>query len=250
MTSPLEIAFLTISTFFCTMLTVMAGAGGGVLLLALMLLLVPPSVAIPAHGFVQLAANVTRSWLFRRQLSWPVIWRFGLLLPVGSAIGLMVFQGLPEELIKMLIGLFVLLTLISGYLPTLRERAMPVAMFIPIGFVTGILNMIVGVIGPVLAALAVRSGLKKEAVVGTLGVFGVFGNLVKIVGFSFAGFHFSKFWPLFVLMIPAAIAGMQIGRRLLWRFSEQAFKNLLQVVLVVMALKLILYDGLAALLRG
>lgn len=225
------------------MLTVVAGAGGGVLLLALMLLLVPPSIAIPAHGFVQLAANMTRSWLFRRQLSWPVIWRFGLLLPAGAAVGLMVFQGLPEDVIKMLIGIFVLLTLVSDYLPSLRERSLPLATFIPVGFVTGILNMVVGVIGPVLAALAVRSGLKKETVVGTLGVFGVLGNTTKIIGFSFVGFDFAKFWPLFVLMIPAAIAGMHVGRRLLWRFSERAFKNLLQTVLVAMALKLIFYDG-------
>ena len=247
MTSLLEIGFLTVATFFCSMLTVMAGAGGGILLLGLMLLLVPPAVAIPAHGIVQLAANATRSWMFRRQLVWPVIWRFGLLLPAGAALGLFVFQGLPEEVTKMLIGFFVLFTLLSGHISKFQDRQLPLWLFIPVGFVTGILNMIVGVIGPVLAALVVRFGLKKESVVGSLGVFGVLGNTVKIVGFGYAGFSFATYWPLFVLMVPAAIVGMMVGKRLLWRFSERTFRGMLQSVLIFMALKLIVYDGLGSL---
>lgn len=249
MTSLFEIAFLTIATFFCTLLTVTAGAGGGVLLLAIMLQLVPPAIAIPAHGFVQIFANMTRTWIFRRQLVWPVIWRFALLLPVGSALGLLVFQGLPENVVKMLIGGFVLLTLASGHLKKWRSVTFPVWAFLPVGFITGVLNMVVGVIGPVLAALVVRYGMRKEAVVGTLGVFGVVGNFTKIVGFGLAGFPFSQYWLLFVLMIPAAILGMNVGKHLLWRVSEKTFARILESVLVVMAAKLIVYDGLGGFWR-
>ena len=136
----------------------------------------------PAHGVVQLFANVTRTWIFRRQLVWPVIWRFALLLPVGAALGLLVFQGLPDEIIKMLIGVFMLLTLLSERIRRLKEWKLPLWSFLPIGFLTGILNMVVGVIGPVLATLVVRYGIRKEGVVGTLGFFGIVGNVTKIIG--------------------------------------------------------------------
>ena len=215
-----------------------------------MLLFVPPAVAIPAHGFVQLFANGTRTWIFRRQLVWPVIWRFSLLLPLGAALGLVLFQGLPENIIKMLIGVFVLLTLVSGHMKSISKVHPPLWAFIPVGFVTGVLNMVVGVIGPVLAALVVRFGIAKEGVVGTLGFFGVVGNVTKIVGFSLTGFAFSTYWPLFVLMIPAAILGMNVGKHLLWRISEHTFKRVLESVLVIMAAKLILYDGLGWLWRA
>jgi uncharacterized protein len=250
MTSPLEIVFLTAAVFVCSMITAVTGAGGGVLLLALMLQLVPPAVAIPAHGLVQLATNVTRTWLFRNALAWPVIWRYGLLLPFGATLGILVFQGLPEDVVKILIGLFVLLTLVSGHIKGLANFKMPLWIFLPTGFITGALNMIVGAMGPVLAVLAIRYGLTKEAVVGTLGAFGIFGNVSKIVGFSFVGFSFASYWPLFLTMIPAGMLGMYAGRRLLWRFSEQTFRRLLQAVLIVMALKLILYDGLGSLWRA
>lgn len=250
MTSPLEVLLLTVSTFFCTILTATTGAGGGVLLLALMLQLVPPAVAIPAHGFVQLFANITRTWIFRRDLAWPVIWRFALLLPVGAAVGLLVFQGLPESSVKLLIGVFVLLTVISGRIKGLAGAKPPINIFIPVGFATGILNMVVGVIGPVLAALVIRLGIKKEGIVGTLGFFGVVGNITKIVGFTFVGFSFAKYWLVFLLMVPAAILGMNVGKHLLWRVSEATFARLLQGVLVVMALKLIVYDGLGWIWRS
>ena len=226
------------------MLTVVAGAGGGMVLLAIMLQLTPPVVAIPAHGVVQLAANLTRTWLFRRNLVWPLIWRFALLLPVGVVAGLLLFQGLPERIVKMLIGWFVLLTLVSERFLPVRGKEIPLWAFVPLGFITGIMNMIVGVIGPVIAALVVRRDIRKEAVVGTLGFFGVIGNLTKIIGFTYVGFSFVKYWPLLILMVPASVLGMNIGKHLLWRFSEQTFRKLLQTVLLILAGKLIFYDGL------
>ncbi len=244
MTSPLEIALLTLAVFFCSMLTAVTGAGGGVLLLALMLQLVPPAIAIPIHGLVQLTSNTTRTWMFRRDLSWPVVWRYGLLLPFGAVVGLALFQSLPQSFIKLLIGTFVLLTLISGGVKADHTHKFPLWGFLPLGFFTGAMNIIVGAMGPVLAVAVVRYGLTKQAVVGTLGAFGVFGNISKVVGFSVVGFSFLTYWPLVIVMMPVGVAGMHVGRKLLWRFSEQTFHKLLQTILVVMALKLIVYDGL------
>lgn len=244
MTSPLEILFLSVVTFLCSILTVVAGAGGGMVLLAVMIQFVPPAIAIPAHGVVQVAANSTRTWLFRHHVAWPLIWRFALLLPPGIAVGLLVFQGLPQHVVKLLIGCFVLVTLFSGRFTATRDKSMPLWAFIPLGFANGVLNMVVGVIGPVIAAFVVRTNIRKEGVVGTMGVFGLMGNFAKIVGFTYAGFSFYEFWPLLVMTVPAAILGMNVGKRLLWRFTEQTFRKLLQSVLVALAAKMIVYDGL------
>jgi len=106
-----EIVLLTVAAFSTSALTAVVGAGGGTALIALMLFIMPPAAVIPAHGIVQLAANVTRSWLLRRYLAWPIIWRFSLLLPLGVVLGLWLFQGLPAAVIQLLIGGFVLITL-------------------------------------------------------------------------------------------------------------------------------------------
>lgn len=138
------ILFLTISALFTSSLTAVMGAGGGTALIAIMLLVVNPVAAIPVHGAVQLAANTTSVWLFWRHMSWPIILRFSALLPLGVYIGLKLFQGLPTEAVQLLIGVFVLLSLVTGAIKRWRQSEVPLWAFVPIGFITGILNMVVG----------------------------------------------------------------------------------------------------------
>ena len=103
-----EILFLSVCAFFTSALTAVVGAGGGTALIALMLQVLNPADAIPVHGVVQLASNTTRVYLLWNALSWPIIIRFVLLMPLGVALGLLVFQGLPTSAVQLLIGLFVL----------------------------------------------------------------------------------------------------------------------------------------------
>lgn len=243
-----EIAILTIAAFFTSALTAVVGAGGGTALIAIMLQVLSPAAAIPIHGAVQLASNTTRVWLLWQHMAWPIIIRFAALMPLGVALGLWLFQGLPTAAIQALIGCFVLITLASRQLKALENKDLPLWAYVPVGFVTGILNMIVGVIAPVLGVLVVRKDLAKEQVVGTLGFFGFIGNLLKIAGFTLVGFSFAERWLTIACMVPAAILGTRAGRRLLSGLDETYFKIGFRVMLVVLAGKLILYDALGAVL--
>ena len=120
----------------------------------------------------------------------------------------------------------------------------PLWAFYPIGLITGSLNTVVGVIAPILGVLIIRKDLTKEGMVGTLGFFGFIGNLLKITGFSLIGFSFIDFGPLILFMVPAAIIGTRVGRAVLSGMDEKAFLIAFRTMLIVLALKLILFDGL------
>lgn len=239
-----EIIFLTTAVFCTSALTAVVGAGGGTALIALMLQVMPPVAAIPVHGVVQLASNTTRVWLFWQHMSWPIILRFCALMPVGVALGLWLFQGLPTEAIQILIGLFVLISLLTRQIGRWRESEVPLWAFYPMGMVTGALNMVVGVIAPILGVLIIRKDLTKEAMVGTLGFFGFAGNLLKVAGFTLIGFSFIDFGPLILCMVPAAIIGTRMGKAVLSGLDPRVFMATFRVVLLALALKLILVDGL------
>jgi uncharacterized membrane protein YfcA len=177
-------------------------------------------------------------------MSWPIIFRFAALMPFGVVLGLLLFQGLPTEIIQILIGCFVLISLATRQLRKLADRDLPLWAFLPIGFFTGILNMIVGVIAPILAVLVIRNDLSKEKIVGTLGFFGFIGNLLKITGFTLIGFSFAEYGPLMLCMIPAAMIGTRVGRAVLSNLNEEYFLIAFRIMLVALALKLIAYDGL------
>ena len=108
--------------------------------------------------------------------------------------------------------------------------------------------MIVGVIAPVLGAIIVRRDLKKEQIVGTLGFFGLIGNLLKIAGFTLVGFSFADYWLLLATMVPAAILGARVGRAFLSKLDERVFLKCFRFMLGALALKLIIIDGLSAIL--
>jgi uncharacterized membrane protein YfcA len=245
----LDISLLVAAAFFTSALTAVAGAGGGTILIALMLLFMPPAAAIPAHGVVQLASNTWRVWLFRRHMAWPLIIRFSLLMPFGVALGLWLFQGMSKELVQLLIGFFVLMTLFLRHIRRFAPSEFPLWAFVPLGFVTGALNMIVGVIAPILGALIIRKDLTKENVVGTLGFFGFIGNLFKIAAFTMIGFSFAEYGLLLALMTAAVVVGTSAGKRVLSGFNERTFLIIFNTMLVGLALKLIVIDGLAALLK-
>jgi uncharacterized protein len=239
-----EIAFLTAAALCTSVLTTVAGAGGGAALMAIMLQIMPPAAAIPVHGAVHLASNVTRCWLLWKHMSWPIIIRFALLLPVGAAIGLWLFQGLSVETVRIIIGLFVLLSVFNGMGSGTKVRELPLWGFIPVGFFAGILNMIVGAIAPILGVLVIRKDMSKENVVGTLGFFGVITNLAKVIGFTLIGFSFAEYGTAILFMVPAVIIGTRVGRAMLHRVNEQLFLKIFRIVLALLALKLIVIDGL------
>tara|TARA_B100000676_G_scaffold28994_1_gene26995 strand:+ start:774 stop:1088 length:315 start_codon:yes stop_codon:yes gene_type:complete len=101
------------------------GAGGGTALIAIMLQIMHPSIAIPIHGIQQLSSNTTRVILFWKQMSWSIILRFSLLMPIGVWMGLKVFQGLPVEIIQILIGSFILFSLVLQQLAKNRNKDFP-----------------------------------------------------------------------------------------------------------------------------
>ncbi|HTD89422.1 MAG TPA: sulfite exporter TauE/SafE family protein, partial [Burkholderiales bacterium] len=245
---PLEIALLSVAAFCTSALTAVVGAGGGTALIALMLQLMTPAAAIPVHGAVQLASNTARAWMLRKHMAWPIIVRFASLMPFGVALGLLLFQGLPTEVVQILIGCFVLISLATRQLKMLENKDLPLWAFVPVGFVTGVLNMIVGVIAPILGVLVIRKELTKESVVGTLSFFGFIGNLLKIAGFTLVGFSFRQYGLVMLCMVPAAIAGTHIGGALLSNMSERYFRLVFRLMLIALALKLIVYDGLVHLI--
>ena len=244
-----ELMLLGLTGVFTAALTAVAGYGGGTILMALLLQFMAPAVAIPFHGAVQLFSNGWRVYLFRGHICWPLLLRFLTLLPFGVALGLWFFQGLPGEAIQMLIGLFVLGSLLTRRLKRFRHKDLPLWAFLPLGFLTGILNMVVGVTAPLMGVLTVRQDLNKEALIATLGSFALAGHLCKIIAFGLAGFPFGDYLTPILVMAPAVMLGGYLGKWMLGRLREATFQLLFNLLLVGLGLKLVFWDAALGLLQ-
>jgi len=235
-----ENALLTVLSFFTALMTSVVGAGGGTVLLAAMLQFMNPAEAIPVHGVIQFSSNLTRTWLLRKFINWPIVIRFTLLLPVGVYLGLQIFQNIDANYIKNIIGIFILLALGFQNLKITKNIYVYNYVYYVIGFLTGILNILVGVIAPLLAVIVKQSITEKKSIVGTLGYFGLIGNLIKIIGFSFIGFSFYEYIDTFLMIIPATLIGSRVGQFLLNKISNKIFMIFFQIILIGLAIRLLI----------
>ena len=240
----LELSFsenilLTTLSFFTALMTSLAGAGGGTVLLAAMLQFMNPAEAIPVHGVIQFTSNLTRTWLLKKFVNWSIVLRFTALLPVGVYIGLQIFQNIDANNIKNLIGMFILLAIIFQNLKFINKFFLPDYAYYFIGLFTGILNILVGVIAPLLAVILKQSISEKKSIVGTLGYFGLIGNLLKIIGFTLIGFSFYEYIDTFLMIIPATLIGSRVGQLLLNKISNKIFTIIFQIILIALAIRLL-----------
>ena len=241
----LELSFydnflLTILSFFTAMMTSLVGAGGGTVLLAAMLQFMNPSEAIPVHGVIQFTSNIARTWLLRKFVKWGIILKFSLMIRLGVYVGLEIFQSINAEDIKKLIGSFIIIALILQNIKFIKKFIISSNWYYIVGFTTGILNILVGVIAPLLAVIVKQSINDKKSIVGTLGYFGLVGNFTKIIGFSLIGFSFIEYINTILLMIPATLLGSRIGQFLLDKISNKLFFYVFQIILIGLALRLLL----------
>jgi uncharacterized membrane protein YfcA len=224
------------------MFSAIVGMAGGIILLGSMLIFLDPIVAIPLHGAIQLVSNTTRATVQRRHLQWPLIWRYAILLLPTGLIAIQLVVLAPQEMLKGVIGVFVLLAtwrpkwLLLGTKPDAIDSK---RRFIILGAVVGFLNIIVGAVGPFIAPFFLNIGLSRQAIVGTKAACQSFGHCVKILLFGILGFAFLTFFPLLAVMIPLVVLGTWVGSRILEKVKDKSFVWIYRTALTLVACWLI-----------
>jgi len=243
----LDLAILCSVGLLTSMLSAVVGMAGGITLLSVMLLFFEPLVAIPIHGVVQLVSNSSRTYVQRKHVDWTILWRYSVMLVPMGFVGIEIAQALPPNVTRALIGVFVLIaTWRRGWLliGTHPERADVHRRFFILGGVVGLINMTIGAAGPLIAPFFLKIGLSRQAMIGTKAACQAVGHLVKIAIFGIAGFVFAEYAIPLALLSVSVIAGTWIGSQVLESVNERWFTRLYKGVLTLVALHLVVWEGL------
>lgn len=248
-----ELGVLAAAALATSVLSAVVGMAGGITLLSVMLLFLDPLVAIPIHGVVQLVSNGSRTVIQRRHVVWRILMFQGLLMLPMSFVGLAFAQQIPPSGGRLLIGLFVLAaTWLPGMLMlgTHPDGVESTRRFVVLGGVVGFLNPTIGATGPLIAPFFLNLGLPRQGIIGTKAACQTLGHLCKIAVFGIAGFAFAEWLLPLALLSAMVVAGTWLGSRLLDRVDELWFTRLYKGVLTLIAVRLVVWDGLAALGEG
>ena len=232
------------STLVGSAISGMTGLAGGTFILAVIASFLPAPYIIPLHAAVAFMSNGARVAVFIRHVKWKVVAFFAVGMLPGAFIGIHVFTLIDPHLIKISMGLFILAMVL---LPLERDETPGgYGLFVPVGFVAGILGVFFGSIGPLIARFFLRKDVSKEELVGTMAACQALGHLVKIplfgvvVGANVFDYGSALFW-LGIMVV----AGVALGRMMLSRISEGVFRFIYRVGLGALALRIIVVELLA-----
>ena len=218
------------------------GMAGGMILLGILLLFLDVIPAMVLFSTVQLASNGWRVLLWRRH----VRWRIFFLYLVGAAVAFVAMRWLafvPDKAwVYLALGAlpFLVYLLPAGVRPNIEWRGVPVIT----GFLTTIIQLLVGVGGLFLDIFFQRSSLDRKTTVATKAMTQTFGHLLR--GIYFGSFlNFSEAVPVTVHgpAILLAILGASLAPLVLERLTDEGFRVWTRRIVFVVATVYLLRGG-------
>jgi len=236
--TPSLLVLIALFAFATATVSGVLGMAGGVTLLGLLTLVLPSTDVVAVHGVVQLASNGSRALLFLRRVAWRLFAAYTPGLVVGVALAAFFLRRVELPYFSTVIGVFLLVFLAwRRWSPTLR--ALPLFVYPVLGLVVGVLTLVVGATGPLIAPFFFRDDLDKEDIIATKAACQMVGHLLKVPAFLALGFDYTAYAiPLTILVVVSAL-GTVVGKRVLEDMNKDTFDRVFQGVLAVLACVLI-----------
>jgi uncharacterized protein len=161
---------------------------------------------------------------------------WGRLVPmiiVGTALGVTVLVNLPRNAAMLLLGVFVLAFAVYSLMRKNTERRISANWAWLAGFAGGITSTVFGAGGPPYAIYLSQRGLTKEQFRATMGFAAMTSISLRIVAFLLTGLLLNlQVWLYALVVVPAALAGVFVAKRIYMRISRDALLRAVAVMLL------------------
>lgn len=219
--------------FATTLVRVTFGFGNALLAMPLLTLLAGIQIATPLVGLVSTAIAATMLAASWRNVDVSAAWRLSLTSLLGVPFGLLLLRGVPEALVRGLLGLLLIgfgfYNLLRLQLPRLQDnRAAYVA-----GFLAGILGGAYNTNGPPIIIYGVLARWPPERLRATLQGYFTVTAVAILTGHALAGLWTPDVLWLFAWSLPLIGLAFVLGTRISRALTPGRFEPLLYGFLVV-----------------
>ena len=248
--SYMEIFILIIASFITSSISAVIGMGGGIILLGIMTFFIPQGYMVVAlHGIIQLISNLTRTYIFRKNINTIIIRRFfsGAFLGVSISIVIILLlikyfnvksaDQIKIDILTPIIGIFILWNLFfKKYTQDINNNSFFIA-----GLISGISSIFVGATGPLIAPFFLNKKLLKENIIANKAACQVITHLSKIPIFIYLfNVNYIREINILIPLICAVFIGTKLGKNFLKFMPDKIFEKTFRIVLCFIALKLLL----------
>ena len=226
---------LVAGSFLASIANAAFSAGGALIILAVTSSVLPITAVVPIHSTLLIGSTTTRVLLFWQHIEWKIAGPFLVASAFGALLGSRLYFELPDRAIAITIAL---LMLVAIWLPGIRWRPKLRHPWLIVGFVHSLLSTLFAY-GAILQSIILHTGLNRRQVVGTVGGCLTGMAVFKISGYALNGFDYRPFLGTIAAAVAVSFVGTWIGKQLVDRISERAFRVVFRVLITVTALRLI-----------
>jgi uncharacterized membrane protein YfcA len=222
-------------------------AGMGILPVVLFATVLPPRESVGMVLVVLIVGDIIAVGTYRREASWPDLFRLFPWAAAGVVIGWAIFGRINDAMLKPVIGMIVVgLTLftiarqvanLGGDGEGLSKRPWLVAL---VGLSAGITTMVANAAGPIMTLYLLGQRLPKRLFVGTAAWYFLVLNLFKVPFSAQLGLINPATLGIALWLIPGAIIGGLIGRVVLDKIDQQLFERLALGLTLIAGIRLLL----------
>ncbi|MEA2949907.1 MAG: uncharacterized protein QOI40_5237 [Alphaproteobacteria bacterium] len=179
-------------------------------------------------------------WMLRHALSWRTMAPFIIGGVIGVPIGTLLLTSINPEYLRTGVGLLLILYGIYGLA---RPAFKPVQVGIPadvgIGFLNGLFAGLTGLPGFVVTIWCQMRGWSKDVQRTVFQPVMLAAIVINAISLSIAGAVSAETVKLYLLGLPALLAGLWIGFKLYGKLDDAAFRKVVLLFLLVSGLALI-----------
>lgn len=225
--------------FAATLSSSTFGFGGALLAMPLLTLVAGLKTALPLYGLVSVATALLITGFSWRDVKLNQVWRLVLATLAGIPVGVALVRWLPQELMVLGLGLFLIgfgsYRLLRAPLPQISH---PIWGF-PFGFAAGILGGAYNVKGPPVIIYGMMNRWSPGNLRATMQSYLLPTGLGVTVSHGLGGLLNGTILGLFLLAMPAVLVAIGLGGWLNRRLPVARFEQLVFIIFIGLGLLLI-----------
>src|SRR3989338_6124923 len=225
------------AAFLAEIIGTMAGFGSSTVFLPLALFFVEFKTALVLVALLHIFGNIGRLAFFRHGLDRRLLLVFGVPSVLLALAGALLVSYVPQELLKLALGAFLAAFAFSSLV--LKKISFPAntAYAIVGGGVSGFLAGLIGTGGALRSAFLTAFSLKKEMYIATAAAIALAVDMARIPIYFGSGFLQQDYYAYVPALLIVALAGSFVGKRIVERIPQEAFRKLVLVLILLIGLK-------------
>ncbi len=208
------------------------GFGSGLIAIPLLALMMPIIIVVPMIGLLDYSASLAHGVKHRRSIQWREIIPLLPFTLIGVLSALYIFKTVDAELLKQILGGFILLYAIySIFGSTPHGNISRKWSFIGGGF-GGLVGTLFGTGGPFYVIYLQLRGLGKTSFRATIATIFMLDGAARIVGYGLSGFYSIDTLILVGAALPVMVIAMVVGGHIHTNITPENFKRAIGLVLL------------------